>query len=250
VDQNTLKTKLQEGRVVVGVISPLGHPALVEVAARAGYDYWLLDGEHGALPVADCEAAFLAAKARGIAPLVRVPRNDRSLIGQYLDFGAVGVVVPHVSTAEDARRAVSGALYPPAGQRGAGPCRANDYGLGIGMAEYTAAANRDVMVLVQAEDPDAVCNIAEICAVPGVDGIVIGPRDLSISMGYAGQIDHPEVQAAIDKIIRVAGAAGLPCALPAANPAEIRQATDRGIRILFGSVLSLLHNAMVNHLRK
>lgn len=245
---NGIRTRLNEGKVAAGVFSPLGHPTLVEVAAAAGYDFFVLDGEHGALPPEACEAAFLAARGVGITPLVRVRRNDPSLIGQYLDTGALGVVVPRVSTPAEARRAAAAARYFPAGERGIGPCRANGFALSVGMAEYIAAANREVMVLVQAEDPGAVSQITEIVGVPGVDGIVIGPRDLSTSMGYAGNTEHPKVREAIDQVMAAARAAGLPVALPAGSAATIVGVVNMGARIVFGSLVALLHSAMTAQL--
>ncbi|MEW5783487.1 MAG: aldolase/citrate lyase family protein [Bacillota bacterium] len=246
--KTTLKEQLKRKKIVAGVISILGDPALVEAAAMAGYDFYILDGEHGALPPAACEAAILAARSVNIIPLVRVPVNNAGLIGQYLDIGAVGVMVPHITNPEEALQAVQSAHYHPEGRRGIGPNRANKFALEATTPDYFSKANQATFVLAQIEDLEGVNNSSAIAAVPGIDGICIGQRDLAVSMGYAGNTGEPAVQEAIDRVMAAARKSGKPAALPATTARAAEEAVRRGAQIILGSLLPLLHAGMSAHL--
>lgn len=175
-------------------------PAFVEAAGRAGYDFVLLDMEHGTTTFETLPHLIRAANVAGVCPVVRVPRGTDIWIDQALDVGAGAVMIPQIDTAEQARAAVFAAKFSPLGTRGT--CRfVRSAGFGaVPGSEYFSKA-QDTVVILQAEGRKAVENLDEIMAVPGIDVIFVGPYDLSSSLGHVGEIDHPEVVACIKEII-------------------------------------------------
>lgn len=240
----SLKNRLNSGKTAFGVISPLAHPALVELAAISNFDFYILDGEVGALTPANCESAILAAKMLGITMIVRVHRNEPAIINQYLDLGASGIVVPHISSAEAARKAVSAARYHPEGNRGLGPCRANNYAINTSLSEYIHVANRETLVIVQIEDADAIDKCDQIASVAGIDGILVGPRDLALSMGCIHERDKSALNQATDHIITTGRTCGVPVCLPAAEASDAAAVVQRGAGMVLASLLTLLHQGM------
>jgi 4-hydroxy-2-oxoheptanedioate aldolase len=233
VRENVVKRRLQAGESLIGMLLGFNSPAFVELVALAGFDFVLIDCEHGPMDLESVEAMVRAAEAAGLTPLARVPHNEASVILRFLDVGVMGVLVPHVETAEDARRAVAAIKYPPEGERGLAGVRANEYGAREPMAEYVRRANEETLFMALIESRKGVENAAAIAAVPGVDVVQIGPNDLSMSMGHYGRMDHPEVQAAIDQVIAAAQAAGkVPGSGAIRGPAAVRRALDRGIRFI------------------
>ncbi len=239
-----LRSRLATGGTVFGVISPIAHPSIVELTAISNFDFYLLDGELGALSPATSEAAILAARMVGITLIVRLPRNEPSIINHYLDLGASGIVVPHVSTVEAAKRAKSAARYYPDGYRGLGPCRANDYAIKASLLEYTRIANQQTFVMVQIEDAQAVKNCDDIASVDGIDAILVGPRDLALSMGCLDARDKRTLDKAIDHVIATSQIRGVPVCLPAAGPTEAVAAAQRGAQMILVPLLSLLYQGM------
>lgn len=206
--RNTFKRALSEGRRQVGLWSSLCHPIAAEILAGASFDWVLLDTEHAPneLPIV---LAQLHAMVGGTAtPIVRPAWNDMVLIKRYLDVGAQTLLLPYVQSADEARRAVAFTRYPPKGVRGyAGASRASGYGR---IADYHRRAEDEICVLVQAETRAALADLDAIAAVEGIDGVFIGPGDLSADMGHLGDTRHPEVWKAIEaaaKRIRDAGKA-------------------------------------------
>jgi 2-dehydro-3-deoxyglucarate aldolase/4-hydroxy-2-oxoheptanedioate aldolase len=205
------RDKLHRGQVCLGTVVTFTDPAVTEALAE-GLDFLWLDAEHGALSIDQVQGHLLAARASGAAMLVRVAWNDPVLIKPVLDAGADGVIVPLVRTADDVRRAVAGCKYPPEGVRGYGPRRPSHYGR-RGGPDYIRAANAAVLTVVQVEHIDAVNNLDDILAVPGLSALLIGPQDLAGSLGHAGEPRHPEVLRAIDTILAKAGRAKMPVGL-------------------------------------
>ena len=208
---NDLRQKLARGEVTRGLWQNLPGPEAAELAAHAGFDWLVLDGEHGAWDVADLRARLIAAPDA----VVRVPALETWILKQALDIGARTVLVPMVDTPEQARSAVAACRYPPEGVRGMGAfvARAAMYGLDPG---YVARANAEVSVWVQAESRAALDNLEAICAVPGVDCVFLGPADLAADMGT--DATDPQVHAALtDAIARIA-ATGTPPGIFAADP--------------------------------
>jgi 2-keto-3-deoxy-L-rhamnonate aldolase RhmA len=201
---NTLafKQKIRAGHICIGT-NVTFTDSLVSEALADSLDFLWIDTEHNTLGVESTQGHILATKGSDCAPLVRVPWNDPVLVKPILDAGAAGVIIPLVRTVDDVRRAVAACRYPPDGIRGYGPRRPSNFGRNGG-ADYCRRANETVLCIVQIEHIHAVSNLDDILKVPGLDGIAIGPMDLSGSMGHMADPRHPEVVAAIDTVLRKA----------------------------------------------
>ncbi|HEY5896106.1 MAG TPA: HpcH/HpaI aldolase/citrate lyase family protein [Burkholderiales bacterium] len=198
--RNAFKRALASGQAQIGLWSSLSSNYSVEVIAGAGFDWILLDMEHSPNDLESLLAQLQAAAAYPTHPVVRVPWNDMVTIKRVLDVGAQTLLVPYVSTAEEAAAAVSSTRYPPHGVRGvAGTTRATRFGR---IKDYARRAHEETGVLVQVETQAALDNIEAICRVPGIDGVFIGPADLHASLGYTGEIANPQVKPRIDDAIR------------------------------------------------
>ncbi|MDQ4077250.1 MAG: aldolase/citrate lyase family protein [Chloroflexota bacterium] len=184
----------------------LPSPEVAELLAEVGFDWLFLDAEHGVLEARELQMMMQAAGA-GTPCVVRLPVAAEVPIKKALDVGAAGIIAPQVNSAAQVEQVVRLAKYAPAGTRGVGIGRAHRYGLKL--REYIAAANHDTAVIVQAEHIEAVENIESIVQVEGIDAILVGPYDLSASIGRMGQVDHPDVTAAIDHVKQVSLAAGV-----------------------------------------
>jgi len=235
--------KLARKQVCVGTVITFTDPTVTEALCPV-LDFVWIDMEHNALCLESVQGHIMATKGSETSPLVRVPWNDPVLIKPVLDIGAAGVIVPLIRTADEARRAVAACLYPPLGIRGFGPRRASRYGQ-LGGPEFCRAANASVLPMVQIEHVEAVANIDEILAVPGLASIVFGPQDLAGSMGLMGQPRHPHVLAAIDTVIAKARLAGVPIGIGAGDDPEVlRDWVVRGVQWLtMGGDSSLLLRA-------
>ncbi len=205
--KNVFKKRLAQGDLQVGTLVTLSSMEVTEILCLAGFDWLFVDLEHSALGVQEAQAMLQVAGPQ-VPCVVRVPAIDEVWIKKVLDAGAAGIIVPQIRTAEDAGRAVQLCRYPPAGSRGAGIARAHAYGAEF--SDYVARANEEVAVVIQIEHIDAVENLDSIIALPGIDALFTGPYDLSGSMGRLGQVKDPEVQAAISRVKKKAGQAGIP----------------------------------------
>ncbi|QCU79079.1 2-dehydro-3-deoxyglucarate aldolase [Citricoccus sp. SGAir0253] len=215
------------GRPVAGMFLSSGDPTAAEICAGAGLDYLLIDGEHAPLSLESIQAQLRAIAGTGTLALVRVPALDEVVIKQVLDLGAQNVLVPMVHTAEDAEAAVRAMHYPPRGVRGVGSALARS-GRWNRTAGYLAAAGEQVTLLVQVESVEAVAHAADIAAVDGVDGVFIGPSDLSATMGLLGQQGHPDVVAAVKQVIADVKAAGKVVGVNAFVEAQAREYVAAG----------------------
>jgi 2-keto-3-deoxy-L-rhamnonate aldolase RhmA len=192
---NPVKTKMSQGKPSYGVMIPWFCPNLVEFFGHLGFEWVFIDAEHGSIGRESCESLVRASNLVGMMPVVRVPENNPATILAYLEAGAMGIIVPHINTADDARAAVDAIRYAPLGRRGAGSGTAPaNYGLTQTASEYFASANEALLVNVLVEEIEGVQNLDEILAVEGVDAAGIGPGDLAMSMGFPGQANHPEVR--------------------------------------------------------
>lgn len=226
-----LRQKLHAGQTCLGTWVNFTDPCIYELLAGTGFDFLLMDAEHGAMDTMEVQANLMAVKGTSTPTVVRVAWNEPWMIKRVLDAGAAGVLVPLVRTADDVRRAVEASLYPPAGIRGWGPRRPSDYERSG--AAYAANANDHMVVWVQIEHIDAVNNIEEILQTPHLDGVFIGSNDLSGSLGLLGQPRHPQVLAAIDRVIAAAHKANVPMGL--AGPAKPEDACawlQKGIQFI------------------
>jgi 2-keto-3-deoxy-L-rhamnonate aldolase RhmA len=241
--ENHTKTSLQTGRTCFGTFQSIASSTVSEILAHRGFDWILVDMEHGAMDLETAGDMLAAIDRGGPTPLVRVQWNDQAAIKRVLDAGALGVMVPMVNTAEEARRAVSYCKYAPAGVRGLGAGRASLFG--VRLVEYMGVANDQVLVMVQAEHKDAVANIDAILSVPGIDVLFVGPYDLACSMGHGGQPAHPEVEAAIATVLSAAQRAGVVPGIFCMAPHTARARAAQGFRFIgFGIDSIFLDNAV------
>ncbi len=198
----TLRTLLHQNSKTTALFSLIPRVEIVELAALAGFDVVILDMEHGAFAIDSLSELILAAKARGIHALVRVAENRAQSIGSVLDAGADGVLVPQIASRQEAETVVAAARFAPDGQRGANAwVRAADYS---GDAGWFGRANADVAVMIMVEGREGVEAISDILATPGLDGIFLGPVDLSHALGVPGEIDNPTVVQTIEHVISLA----------------------------------------------
>lgn len=227
-----LKKRLRAGEKTIGAWLSLSCPAVAEIMAGAGWDWVLIETEHTPFTLESLEYTLMAFNGRDTVPIVRVPWNDRVIIRQVLDLGAEGVLVPHVGSPEEAQQVVAACRYPPEGVRGFGPMRASDYYRET--EEYIRTANEGVIVAIQIEHIKAVKAVQQILAVPGIDVVLLGPMDLSASLGLLGQLDHPQVVEAIEQVIAEALRAGIPVGVPMDNksPDVLLQWVARGCQFV------------------
>jgi 4-hydroxy-2-oxoheptanedioate aldolase len=218
--QNPFKRALKAGKPQIGLWSSLSSNYSVEVIAGAGFDWILLDCEHSPNDLESLLTQLQAAAPYPSHPVVRVPWNDMVNMKRVLDVGAQSLLVPYVSTAEEARSAVAYTRYPPAGVRGvAGTTRATRFGR---VKDYAKRAHEEICLLVQVETQAALDNIEAICAVDGVDGVFIGPADLHASLGHTGEIANEKVKPMIDAAIRRIRKAGKAPGILTPNEADAK----------------------------
>ena len=206
---NPLRRRLESGGLALGFgVHHLRTPAVGLIAAASGFDWLFIDMEHGAMSVDDATRMSMAALSQGVTPIVRCCKDALYEGTRCLDNGAMGVVVPHIDTAEEAATVVRAFRYPPIGERSWGGPPAQ-YGFVVSnTAEAQVELNKEIMVCVMIETPEAVANADAIAGVPGVDSLMIGTSDLTASMGIAGQIGHPDVRAAYEKVAAACGKHG------------------------------------------
>jgi 4-hydroxy-2-oxoheptanedioate aldolase len=242
--ENATKARLKAGKPVFGVISPSIDPVICEYLGFAGLDFYLIDGEHGAISPSDVPALVRACEWAGCTPLARVRAIDEKLISQFLDAGVMGVMMPNVQTCADAEALVKAVKYPPLGARGLGPVRAADYMMGpMKQADYVAFANQQILILAQIEDLTVVENLPELLSVDGIDGFVVGPRDLAMSMGFYDGPGHPEVEKAIDDIFAAVLPSGKFLGTVAGNAAQAAVLIAKGVCVILNSTQGLIANA-------
>jgi 2-keto-3-deoxy-L-rhamnonate aldolase RhmA len=221
------RQQLQSGPVPLGPIVTFADPAVTEALASS-VDFLWYDLEHTAMGLESLQRHLIAARAGGVPALVRVPSGALAWTKRVLDIGAEGVILPRVYDVKEVREFVSNCRYPPEGTRGFGPHRPANYGRNFG-PEFAAQANRDLFVIVQIETIEAVQQLDEILKVPGLDSIVIGPMDLSGSMGMLDSVDHPKVQEAIQLVLGRTRKAGIHAGIGLwTSPGPIAQAIQWG----------------------
>ena len=219
--QNQFKSALHARQPQLGLWLSLANAYTAEICATAGFDWLLIDGEHGPNDVRSLLAQLQAVAAYPGHAVVRALSDDVALVKQLLDIGAQTLLVPMIDDAEQARRMVAATRYPPEGRRGVGSyvARVSRWG---GRDDYVAHANDEVCLLVQAETRTALGNLEAICAVDGVDGVFIGPADLAASLGHRGDAGHPDVLVAIDDAIRRIVASGKAAGILDTDHARVR----------------------------
>ncbi len=199
----SLKDAFQSEKLTIGSWVTLAHPAIAEIMAKAGFDWLVVDLEHSVITIREAEELIRVIELCGIPPLVRVSANDPVQIKRVMDAGAHGVVVPMVTTSDEAEQAVVAVKYPPFGNRGVGLARAQGYGTRF--EEYRTWLERNSVVVVMVEHIKAVENLDDILRVERLDGFIVGPYDISASLGVPGDLEHSAMAGALKEIQRVAG---------------------------------------------
>lgn len=238
---NRIRRKLAENQAVFGVNLQIDSPWLVEIIGYAGFDYVMLDCEHG-FAAYNLPTLILAAEAIGLTPIVRLPGHERSIVLPPLEAGAGGVQVAMVNTADEARALVHEVKFAPLGGRGfSNVTRAAHYG-GLVTDDYLEGANRETLLIVQLETRQALENVGEIAAVPGVDVIFFGPGDLSQSLGVAGALNSDLVRGAIREAIQRIGGAR-PVATTAFSADEVHYWWAQGVSVFLSSTMTPIRRA-------
>lgn len=239
---NKVKEKLISGKVSVGSWLTLAHSAIAEIMAESGFDWLAIDMEHSVIGIQEIEPLIQEIEASGCVPLVRLSNNDPVLVKRVMDAGSYGVIVPMVNSREEAEKAVRSVKYPPDGDRSVGLYRAQ--GWGVKFEEYKNAINQESLVIVQIEHRQAVENIADIISVPGLDGVMIGPYDISGSLGVIGELDHPLVKQAQAKVLAAAKAAkkvaGIHVVSP--SPSAVKDRVKEGFTFIAYSTDAIMLN--------
>lgn len=237
---NPFKEGLRKGEVQIGLWLSSTSSYIAEIAATSGYDWLLIDGEHAPNTVQDLYHQLQAIAPYASQPVIRPVEGNKSLIKQMLDIGAQTLLIPMVDSAEQARQVVSATRYPPLGERGVGAsvARAARWGR---IENYMAQANESLCLLVQVESKTALENLDAILDVDGIDGVFIGPADLSASLGYPDNAGHPEVQSIIEASIRRIRAAGKAAGFLAVDPAMAQKCLQWGANFVAVGVDTMLY---------
>ena len=231
------RARLKAGETLLGTMVTLPTSAAAEIMSNVGFDWLFIDGEHGPLEAAELMVMLQAVGGRS-ACLYRVPEAAEVPIKKALDLGADGIIAPQVNTPEQAADVVRWSRYAPLGARGVGLARAHGYGLKF--PEYMASANEQTTVVVQAEHALAAENIEKTVQVEGIDAVLLGPYDLSASLGQTGKLDHPAVTQAIDHITKTCQAAGIPLGYFGVSADAVRPYMDRGYTLIVAGVDALM----------
>src|SRR6266404_3656330 len=237
--RNNFKHALAKGEVQIGLWCSLCSPIATEIVSHSGFDWLLIDTEHSPNEVPDVLAQLQAVQAGTASAIVRPAWNDTVLIKRFLDIGAQSLLIPFVQNPDEAKRAVESTRYPPKGVRGiTGSGRASRYGR---VKDYLKNASSEICVLVQVETREALAKIEDIALVDGVDGVFIGPNDLSASFGHIGNWGHPEVQAALEDAVKRLKKVGKPAGILTPNEEEAKRFIQWGYTfVAVGADLGLL----------
>lgn len=241
---NTLKAALTRGETQCGLWLTMASAMSAEIAGKAGFDWCLIDAEHGPNTLTTISAQVQALAGTPAKSAIRVPMGEDWMLKQVLDLGVQTIVVPMVNTPEQAAQVAAAVRYPGEGSRGMGAVLARASGYGE-IVDYVSSANDQICLFVQIESAQAVQNVDAIAATPGVDGVFVGPADLSADMGFVGQLDHPDVTAAIDHVYARCKAAGKFIGTIVFDEKDYQAQIDRGVTFLgLGGDSYLLQTAM------
>ncbi len=242
--RNTVKEKMSRGEKVIGTFSVLGSASVMECLGMSGLDYAIIDGEHGPFTEESVQDFIRAAKLRKLSPFVRIREISRAAVLRMLDLGADALVVPNVRSLDEVERLAEYGKFPPAGKRGFGLVRATGYGrepFAQDIGAYFALANRETLLIPQCETVECLEQIEAVAALAGVDGVFVGPFDLSIAMGMPARFDAPEFQQALGRILAACKSAGKFCLIFATDPAGAAKAFAAGFDgVAFGTDAQVL----------
>lgn len=240
VRTNAVKEKLAAGERVYGCFIQTSSPELVEIIALAGFDFALLDSEHGPLNAETTYRLILAAEARGIEPFVRVGERDKQTVLKFLDAGATGIMTPQVGTADEAEAAILGTKFATIGNRGLAGMRTFDFGMNGALSTFVEPLNHRTLNMIQFEHVDTLNELDAILALPGLDVLFVGPSDLAQSLGYPGEPGHPDVTAVADEVVARAQAAGIKTGTVAYTPQIMESVIARGFDMIVASANTFL----------
>jgi 4-hydroxy-2-oxoheptanedioate aldolase len=242
IHPNKTKAKLRQNLPVYGVISTSDDPQLAELLGIAGFDFYMLDAEHALIDQTQAIHVIRACELTDITPLVRIGSKDPKLVLQYLDAGMMGIMMPGLESVEEVQMLVNAIKYSPAGKRGMGISRASGYTAYTGTTapEYINFSNEETMVIIQFEDDKLLEKFPAMCAVPGLDACVVGPRDLSLNMGFPEGANHPEVQDVIDKAIAIMKNVGISAGITAGTRADAAKQVARGANMILAASQALV----------
>ncbi len=247
----SLKQKLKNNELTIGSWIMIGNPMSVEVMALAGFEWLVVDIEHTSIDLEMAQILITTIQANNTKALVRVSKNEEVIIKKILDIGADGIVVPMVSSKEDAIQAVDYAKYPPVGKRGVGLYRASKYGTKF--EEYKKWVDEELVIIAQIEHIDAVNNIDDILSVEGIDGTIIGPYDLSGSMGYPGEFEREDVKEGVAKVLDRCKKHNIPSGFHVVDtdPAKLKLKIDQGCTFLaYGIDYFFMRDAAMSGMKK
>jgi 2-dehydro-3-deoxyglucarate aldolase len=247
----SLKEKLKNNELTIGSWIMIGHPISVEVMALAGFEWLVIDMEHTSIDINTAQNLITTIQANGIKALVRVSKNEEVIIKKVLDIGADGIIIPMVNSKEDAVKAVEFAKYPPNGKRGVGLYRASKYG--VKFEEYKKWVEEELLIIVQIEHVDAVNNIDDILSVEGIDGTIIGPYDLSGSMGYPGEFERDDVKIAVETVVEKCKKMNIPAGFHVVDtdPSKLQVKIDQGCTFLaYGIDYFFMRDASMNGMKQ
>ena len=231
--ENRVKKALKEGKVCIGtMVSSYRSPQIAQILSACGWDYFIMDTEHSLFDYESLADIMTVARAEEIVPLIRVTANIYPLLARALDVGAMGVICPRVQTPEDARLILDSCKYPPVGQRGLSMSAIHHAFRGTTQKEYTEWANANTLVIIQPETQLAVDNIEKLVSIPGVDGVMIGPNDLSLSLGISGELKHPRMVDAYERIIAACRKFGIAAGVHLMEMEWAKEWIGRGMRFL------------------
>jgi 2-keto-3-deoxy-L-rhamnonate aldolase RhmA len=243
-----LKERLRAGEPALGIWLNIPSPVVSEIIAGAGFDWALVDAEHAPFDPVTLHQMLMGFKGTDTVPAIRVAANDEVRIKQALDLGFEGIVTPQTNTADEARRAVAACRYPPDGIRGSGPTYASNYGRDV--EEYERLANQSIFCIIQVESIHTTAEIDEIVTIPGIDGVIVGPNDMSGTAGCFRDLDNAELQGAIRTILGTAREAGIAVGHGFSVDGIAQQIEDGAQLILAGEDIELLVQGAEDVLRE
>jgi 2-keto-3-deoxy-L-rhamnonate aldolase RhmA len=233
VRTNPVKQALREGKTVYGTMMvEFRSSAAAQILAAAGFDYFFIDMEHGTFGYETMSDMIRAGRMAGIAPMVRVSDCQYHLMSRPLDAGAMGLMIPRVETREQVEQIIRWTKYPPWGIRGCGASTGHSEYQATKVGEFIKHANEQVMVIPQIESEEAIQNIEQIVSVKGVDAAVFGPNDLSISLGVPGEVEHPKMVKAFERVLAACNEAGIACGLHVGRVDLVCKWKAKGMRFL------------------
>ncbi len=240
--ENKLKKKLKEGKAAIGTFVVCNAPDFVEIAGLAGFDFVIIDNEHGPMRAESSQHMIRAAEVRGITPIVRIPDRLESTILHTLDIGAHGIQVPQVNDAQAAKEIIERSKYEPMGKRGLAFPKSADYGLS-GIPNFTDYSNEQTLIITHCENKTCLDNLEEICKIPEIDVIFLGPYDMSQSMGVTGQVTHELVENAAKKVLEITNKYNKIAGVFAGNGEIAKKRAEQGFKYIAIGMDTTLYSA-------